>query len=302
MLTQAGQATATVAASRTLTAQSPGDVAVPRTGTRRPVLRGVGVGLLLLATVVLGFAGYLYGLSGVQEARSQSLMYTRLQIQLANQVAPLGPTAPGSPVAVLSVPGIGIRDMVVVEGTSPENLSLGPGLLRDTPFPGQAGVSVIYGRRATFGAPFARLARLRPGQLIRVITGQGASTYTVAAVSNSTRVIEDPAPDRLVLLTAASPVIPGGYLEVDARLTSTPHPGPGVVSVINAPELPLAGDGSALILTVGWGLLLALVSAGGTVAASRWSPWAAYLGAAPLALAVLWNLYQSLSALLPNAY
>ena len=45
-----------------------------------------------------------------------------------------------------------------------------------------------------------------------------------------------------------------------------------------------------------------LVSVGATVAAARWTPWPAYLAAAPLVLIVLWNLYQSLAALLPNVY
>ena len=54
---------------------------------------------------------------------------------------------------MLDIPAIGIANMVVVEGTSPENLTLGPGHLRDTPLPGQAGISVVFGRRATFGAP-----------------------------------------------------------------------------------------------------------------------------------------------------
>jgi len=48
-------------------------------------------------------------------------------------------------VALLSIPAIGISAMVVVEGTTPENLTLGPGHLRDTPLPGQAGISVIFG-------------------------------------------------------------------------------------------------------------------------------------------------------------
>ena len=33
-----------------------------------------------------------------------------------------------------------------------------------------------------------------------------------------------------------------------------------------------------------------------------WSPRLAYLVAAPLVLAALWNLYQALAALLPNLY
>lgn len=170
--------------------------------------------------------------------------------------------------------------------------------------PGQAGVSQIFGRRATFGAPFARVGQLRPGDLIQVITGQGVCAYTVAAVTTNRQIIHDPAPDRLLLLTATSPVVPSYYVTVDAHLTSTPHPSPGVSPVITSSELPLAGDRGtlALTLTMEWALALALLSGLATLAATRWSPWAAYLAMAPLALAVLWNLYQSLAALLPNLY
>jgi sortase A len=237
----------------------------------RPILQSTGVGLLLLAIFALGLAGYLFGLSGVQEARAQTILYTRLQDELANQVAPLGPTAPGSPVAVLDIPAIGIRDLVVVEGTSPENMTLGPG-------------------------------SLRPGDVIVTITGQGRSVYRVAALGNSQVRIDDPEPNRLLLVTASSPYIPSYYIEIDARLVSVTRPGPAVVRVLNAPELALAGDDGALILTFIWAAALAAVSALGTYAALRWSLWAAYLAAVPLAIAVLWNLYQSLSALLPNLY
>jgi sortase A len=291
----------------------------PPLGPREQALRILGVALILLGVLVLGFAVYLYGLSSVQEARSQFVLYQRLQVELANQVAPLGSASPGAPaaspgtagvplaaagvpVAVLRIPAIGIHDMVVVEGTSPEDLTLGPGHLSDTPLPGQAGVSEIFGRRQTFGAPFARLGQLRPGDVIQVITGQGTSTYRVAAVGNSAYIINDPAPNRLVLLTASSPVVPTYYIDVDARLTSTAQNGPPVPQVISAPELPLSGDSGALGLIMGWALLLALVSAGGTIAVIRWSRWPAYLVTAPVLLAVLWNLYQALAALLPNVY
>ena len=270
-----------------------------------PVLQGAGVALLLLAVVVLGFIGYLYFLSGVQQARSQSVLYQKLQIQLGQVggvVAPLGPTASGDPIAILNIPSIGIHDMVVVEGTSSENLMLGPGHLRTTPYPGQAGVSEIFGRRATFGGPFARLEELRPGALIETITGQGKATYTVAAVANSKVSILDQYPNRLLLYTASSPVVPSYYVEIDAHLTTAAKASPGVVHEINGPDLVLAGDGGALVLTWTWALALILVSAVGTIAVARWSPWAAYLVLVPVALAVLWNLYQSLAALLPNLY
>ncbi|HLX47469.1 MAG TPA: sortase [Streptosporangiaceae bacterium] len=281
----------------------------------KSVLRGVGVGLLLLALVVLGFAAYLYGLSGVQEARAQTVLYQRLQTELAQVqgiVPPVGPTttvnghtvttAPGSPVAILDIPRIGMRDMVVVQGTSPENLRAGPGHRPDTPFPGQPGVAQIYGRRATFGAPFGRIGELRAGDTIKAVTGQGSFTYRVAAVADSTKTIEDPAPNRLILLTASSPVIPTYYVEVDADLISRVQASPGVAPSITSPEQPMAGDGGALVLTMMWALALALVSVGGTVAAVRWSPWVAYLMTVPLVLAVLLNLYQNLAVLLPNLY
>ncbi len=273
---------------------------------QQSVLRAAGAGLLLLAFLLLAFAGYLYGLSGVQEARTQTILYTKLQAELAGvqgAVAPLGPTvAAGAPIAILNIPAIGVRDMVVVQGTTAENLTAGPGHLPTTPFPGQPGVAEIYGRRATFGGPFSALAQLRAGDTITAITGQGSSTYTVAALALSTKIIQDPAPNRLLLLTASSPTIPGYYVQVDADLTSSVHPSPGVAPTVSPSELPLAGDKSALGLTAAWGLALALVSAAGTIAAIRWSPWAAYLATVPLELAVLWNLFQNLAVLLPNLY
>ena len=252
--------------------------------------------------MVLGFAGYLYGLSDIQQARSQSLLHTQFRTELAGQLAPVGSAALGSPVAILDIPSIGVNNVVVVEGTSPENLMSGPGHLPDTPLPGQAGVTEIFGRRATFGGPFARLAQLRPGDTINAVTGQGISTYRVAAVANSTHLIKDPVANRLLLVTASSPVIPAYFIEADARLVSRVHPAQGLSHLIFAPELPLAADNGSLTVAMAWGLALAAVSAAGTIAAIRWSRRAFLLATVPLVVAVLWNLYESLAALLPNLY
>ncbi len=272
---------------------------------RAATARAAGIGLTLLGLFILGFVGYLYGLSGIQEARAQSTAYATFRSelsQLGQQTAPLGPTTPGNPVAILNIPEIGIRNMIVVEGTSPENLDLGPGHLRDSPLPGQSGVSEIFGRRATFGAPFGRLTQLRRGDTLTVITGQGTARYTVVAMGDSARLVEDPDSNRLLLVTSCSAYVPASFCYDDAELTSAAQPGPANRPEITAAEMPLGGDSSALVLTMVWGLALAIISAAGTTAAARWSPWVAYLAAVPLALAVLWNLYQSLSALLPNVY
>jgi hypothetical protein len=276
--------------------------------SRAVILRAVGAGLGLLGLFLLGFAAYLYGLSGVQEHRVQSTMYATLRYQLSQGTAPTGRTnsgaliPPGTPVAILNIPAIGIRDLVVVEGTSPENLTLGPGLVRDSPQPGQGGVSEIYGRAATFGAPFGALARLRPGDTIKAITSQGIATYRVEALGGSRLQVNNPAPNQLILLTAGSAVVPAYDTYVDADLASAAQPEPGGLPAIFSDETPLSGDSGALILTVLWGLALAGLSAAATFGVIRWRPWPTYLAGAPVLLLVLWNLYQSLSALLPNVY
>jgi LPXTG-site transpeptidase (sortase) family protein len=264
--------------------------------------RAASLGVCLLGLFLLGLAFFLYGLSGVQEARSQTTLYTQLQNELAAGTAPTGSTTPGSPVAVLNIPSIGLNDVVVVEGTSPENLTLGPGHLRNTPLPGQTGTSVIYGRRATFGAPFASLGSLHRGDIIRVTTGQGTSSYEVVAFGSSSRTVEDPSASRLLLVTAASAAVPTYYNYVDADMISKAKSGPGILSAIYSDETALSGDGGALVLTTLWAIALALISGAATVAALRWSAPLAYLCAAPVVLAILWNLYENLAALLPNLY
>jgi LPXTG-site transpeptidase (sortase) family protein len=205
-------------------------------------------------------------------------------------------------VAILTIPVIGIKNMIVVEGTSPENLELGPGHVRNSPLPGQNGVAEILGRKATFGAPFGRLDQLKKGDKLTVITGQGKATYLIVAKGDSHHLVQDPQPNRLLLLTACSAVIPTSYCYLDADLISKPQQDPGGRPAITTAETPLSGDSSVLVLTMVWGLALVIISVAGTVAAARWSPWLAYLAAAPPAFAVLWNLYQSLAALLPNVY
>lgn len=274
---------------------------------QRPTLQLVGTGLTLLGVFLLGFVAYLYGFSALEEARAQRTLYQTLRVELGQlgsgtQVAPIAATTPGAPVAILDIPAIGIDKMVVVEGTSPENVTLGPGHLINTPLPGEYGVSIIFGRRATFGAPFGRLTQLKNGDKITVFTGQGKASYTVVAHGDSTHYVEDPAPNRLLLFTACSAVVPTSYCYYDADLTSTPQPDPGGRPGLSSADEPLSGDTSVLVVAMMWAVALLIVSAAGTVAAARWSPWLAYLTVTPVVLAVLWNLYQSLAALLPNLY
>jgi len=275
---------------------------------RGNVVVGIGVAVTLLGLLMLGFVAYLYWLSGLQEARAQTGMYANLRAELAAGLAPLGsassgPIPPGSPVAILNISAIGVHNQVVVEGTTPENLTLGPGHLRSSALPGETGIAVLYGKRVTFGGPFAKIPELLPGEEIQVTTGQGTSTYVVKVVGDSRfRILIDPAPNQLILLTADSAFAPSHYVEVEATLTSTPRANPGGRPAISPAEVALANDPIALIQCLAWAMALALVSVGGTYLFVRWSKWPAYLVTIPIAIAVTWNFYESLAALLPNLY
>lgn len=290
------------AASQQTAPAAPPAPAGPGKAGGNPTLRIVGISLLLLSVFLLGFAAYLFGLSATIEARSQTTMYQSLRYNLGQATAPTGPVNPGTPVALLQFPTMDIKTMVVVEGTSPENLMLGPGLVRSGPMPGQAGVSEIYGRLATFGAPFSHLSQLRIGDEIVAITAQGKALYKVAAFGDSSHLVVDPAPNRLLLLTAGSPYVPTYYDYVDADLVSTVQPQPGGLPAIFTDETALAGDNNALVIALLWAIALAGVSGLATFAASRWAPWPAYLAASPVVFVVIWNLYRTLAALLPNVY
>ena len=133
--------------------------AAPR---RRPastgalVRRGIGSAILILAACLLGFTAWLAFLSKLHYDRAQHAAYDALRVGLAAGTAPVGPTQvvnpnennspselvpSGTPVAVLSIPRMGLR-AVVLQGTTGSVLENGPGHLRDTQMPGQVGVSV----------------------------------------------------------------------------------------------------------------------------------------------------------------
>jgi len=68
-------------------------------------------------------------------------------------------------------------DWVVVEGVARSQLRTGTGHMPGTPLPGQPGNAVISGHRTTYGAPFAHLDDVMPGDVITVETAIGVHTY-----------------------------------------------------------------------------------------------------------------------------
>jgi sortase A len=261
---------------------------------------------MLLQMLVLG---------RLSETRAQHLLYNEYRTQLATETAPTGaldydgkPVPEGSPVALMSIPALGLHDLVVVDGTASGDLLDGPGHLRTTPLPGNAGTSLVMGRSTTYGAPFAGIPSLQRGDTISVLGAQGPTTYTVRDVRRP----GDPIPPspagakagRLILATADSPgtlsaLQPRGVVYVDAD-TKKAYPSGPVYPAVPESEKAMQRDTTALPLLV---LLLALV-AGLVLAVSaarrRLRDALVWLVAAPVAIALAWAVTDQVMRLLPN--
>jgi len=86
--------------------------------------------------------------------------------------------AAGDAVARLRVPRLELN-AIVVEGTGAADLRRGPGRDARTFMPGEGELSYIAGHRTTFGAPFAHIDRMRPGDLATIEMPYATLTYRV---------------------------------------------------------------------------------------------------------------------------
>ncbi|MDT0347271.1 sortase [Streptomyces litchfieldiae] len=272
-----------------------------------------GVALLILAALLLGFAGNLLLVGHLQHARAQQTGYAELREQLAFGTAPVGRTdidgevlSPGTPVALLRIGAIGLRE-VVFEGTTSDVLMSGPGHRRDTVLPGQAGTSVVMGRQWGYGSPFLHLDELGPGDTIEITTGQGEHTYRVTGLRRPGDPVPEPAgtgQGRLTLITATGgPYTPSGVLRVDAELTTDVFPTPARViptGAVGEAEDALKGDDSAWTPTLLWSQALLLAAAGVAWAHRRWGRWQAWITGVPVLGAITVALSGTLTRLLPN--
>jgi sortase A len=280
----------------------------PGGGDREQVRVGAAHVLMAVSLVVTFVLLYLFVLSGLQQGRTQGELYERLRSELAEGTAPIAaPVAAGSPVALLSIPGAGVADAVVVEGTRPAQLQDGPGHVLGSVLPGQQGISMVAGRSVSFGAPFADVVELTSGAPITVTTGQGVFTYTVQGVRRE----GDPMPAaladgaaRLTLVTAGrgdgvAGLRAGERVFVDALLAEGAVPA-GQVSTRDDREMMRANlDGPTLALLALSLQLLVLALAAVAWAWTRWSRAAAWIAGAPCVLAALWLSCSVGTRLLP---
>lgn len=288
--------------------------AVPRP-SERTLLQLSGWAMVLFVALLVGLFLHLLVISHLAEHRSQRLLYSEFRNELSLGTAPIGQVdyngallPIGAPVAIVSIPAIGV-DATVVEGTSGRALMKGPGHRRDTPLPGQEGISVLYGRQAAYGGPFGDISRLRAGDTITTTTGQGIATYQVVDVRRA----GDQAPPmrsatagRLTLVSATGLAFASGSIvRVDADIEGKAQPTPQPVlrlGSLSKAEDPLSSDPSgwlplALLLEV-----VALVAALLYLALKRWGRWHTWIVGVPVIILLGIEIAQQVVLVLPNLY
>jgi sortase A len=162
----------------------------------------------------------------------------------------------GAAVGRILIPRVG-ADYVMVDGTDTEDLISGPGIYKETRFPGIEGTTAIAGHRTTYLAPFREINLLKPGNRILVNMPYAHFTYTVTGQrvvwpTNVQAAVADVGHSRLVL-SACTPLFSAEKrLLVYARLTRTvpvgaarllpggaiPHPIEAQPGPAKAPALP----------------------------------------------------------------
>jgi sortase A len=261
-------------------------------------------GLLVLACTVVAFVVWLVVIAGLSYDRAQQGLERELSAALVDAVAPVNqPFTQGEPLALLEIPSLDLRQ-IVVSGSGARQTVTGPGHLRTSALPGQPGVSVILGRRASFGGPFGSIGTLQAGDIISTTTGQGVAEYEV--VSNGVYDGDDAAAfvadgDALLLVTSAPALVASQRLVVVAEPTGELfEPGARVPQTPVTPaELGLGGDAGAAVGLLIWLEIAALAMVAAVVMMRRWLRWPAWVIVTPVLAAVGWMVFEQVALLLP---
>jgi sortase A len=270
-------------------------------------LRRLGIRILLLIPVaLLLFGAFFFGASNFEQARAQHMMLERFATSLpAGTVDQLNASVPlSTPVALLEIPELGVRQ-VVVEGASPDDLKSGPGHLPVSSLPGEVGNVVILGRHAGYGGPFHDIELLHTGDKLVITTGQGVFAYDVTGVTQAPRAqnsfFQPTADSTLTLVSSVSATPWSDRVAVTAKLEGSALGIPTrPISVVGDSALGTSGDPLGYPLALLWGAILLAAVLGARRLYRRWSSLAAYLVSAPIVLLLLWMTCESLVRVLPG--
>lgn len=250
------------------------------------------VGLVVLAVLVCEFV-----FSAFTQHRSQTDLLNEFRNTLATSasaygqpgLSPLPGTAPalGSAVAFVRIPSLGVSQ-VVAEGSASRVTQNGPGHVPGSSLPGQAGESVILGRRTTFGAPFYSVPNLKVGDTILVTTIEGTSKYKVFSAN-----LDSLPANRLVLRTSNPPVLSLGSKDVYAELQGLPF----VPTPKNSPREPHQSPWSFVIVAL---QLVGLSFVAMRFVSLRFSGTVTWLLCSPLLFGSILALALAVNSLLPS--
>ncbi len=268
------------------------------------------VSLNILAALLIGLVAQVALVGTLKHNRDQQIAYDDLRLSLAEGTTPVGPIEgkalpKGTPIARITIPAIGLKE-VVLEATTAGVLHSGVGHRRDTVLPGQAGISILMGRRMAYGGPFSQLGDLNTGDTIDMITGQGPAQFRVIGV----RRVGNPIPgvaaggSRLTLMTSTgNRFAPKDVLRVDADLTGTAFAAATpfyTAATLPADERPMAKEPGALRNVVGWGVLLLAGAIACVWLRARWGRWQSWLISVPTLSFLGITVADHASRLLPN--
>ena len=263
--------------------------------------------LTALGLLALGFLVYEFLLSNLSMQQAQLGLVTafKASVQSTRLGAPDVVPAEGEPIAMLKVPRLGI-DMVVVEGSSAEDLKAGPGHLRVSPLPGEFGNAVIVGRRTTYGGVFRNLDRLRPGDIFTAVTGQGTFTYKTVEVRRAAEGNADPLTgtldSRLTLATSDPAMVGSGRLYAVAKLVGRPvDVARRAAPAATVADLGLAADPSWLAPGFIWTQLVLTAAWMTWRFRRRWPPSVLLMFAAPTIVGLALLAYSNFDRALPGA-
>ena len=227
--------------------------------------------------------------------------------------APQAAPPEGEALGKIEIPKIGLTAFII-EGVSDSDLHNGPGHYPATPLPGQKGNAAIAGHRTTYGAPFASIDELAPGDSIKITTLQGTFTYAVTRQDDgsghiivppsATEVLDEVPGKNLLTLTACHPKYSASKrIIVFAELQGEPKAASPRAPDAPQPELQgLSGKRAPKLPAIMFGLLCAAIWIAAWRLGKLWRKWPTYFIGFPFFLVALFFFFENFSRLLPSNY
>ena len=137
----------------------------------RPVVRVIGIVMMLAGLGVLGYVAWQYWGTNIVSQQKQADVRQAIDDDWRNGVD-------GDNIGLLRVPRFGADyEVPIVRGFDDDALSRGIGTYEKAEMPGELGNFAIAGHRVTHGEPFRDFLELRAGDTVEVETRTAVFTY-----------------------------------------------------------------------------------------------------------------------------